>query len=447
MNSIEILAIIFSLLIFIRSLQNGVNLRKSIKWLTLISRANQKAITKFIVCIPVLNEQDTIVHTVKNFFDQKYPKNLIDIYIVTTEKEERVKGELSTGDIVRAYRDSLDGQDKRRLHIVHYPHKNGVMSHQINYLAEQLRQKMNDNAYFSIYNADSNIKKDVFMKVDAIIQKVATNKPTLLQQSAVYQYEGGGGFAGRIAEGAGLHQSLWTLTHEIPRLLRQSKRVSKLGASNDLFKILLNSRIAHCVGHGLFVRGSYYIDHPLSEDVLNEDLPYGLMACSLREPIYSIPSLELASTPSKLENVYKQKSVWFNPFFEFLGYGTTLEARGSYKSKRELWFLVFQAYVPLTIWLLHGFIILGGLVFSILAGWLYLIIWFSGFSAYWFIPALYVTRKRKWIANGGNNTYISILAGSMYVMSHSIGPILAVFRWIPAFVKGVKPNKPKTETI
>lgn len=446
MSIMELLAILFSLLILIRSLQNGVNLRKSIKWLTSGTLLNQKPSTKFIVCIPVLDEQDTIVRTVKNFLNQNYPKELINIYVVTTEKEEWLKGKLSTGDIVKAYKRSLGDQDKKRLHIIHYPHKNGIMSHQINYLAHHLRQEMNDDVYFSIYNADSNINDDVFIKVDFIIDN-AHNKPTLLQQSAIYQYGGKSSFVGRIAEGAGLHQSLWTLMHEIPRLLRQSEGISALGDSNDILKILQNSRTAHCVGHGLFVRGSYYAKHPLSEDVLNEDLPYGLMACALREPINSIPSLELASTPSKLANVYKQKSVWFNPFFELYSYGKTLETKGLYKSKHELWFLIFQAYIPLVIWLSHSFVVVGGLIFSVLAGWLYVCIWFMAFSAYWFMPALYVTRKRLGVVNGGNNTFVSIFAGSVYAMSHSIGPIWSILRWIPASVKGVKPNKPKTDTI
>lgn len=446
MSIVELLAILFSALILVRSLQNGVNLRKSIKWLTQTLPVNQRPSTKYIICIPVLNEQDTIVRTIKGFLNQKYPKNLTDIYVVTTAKEKKLKTKLSTSDVVKNYRNSLDSEDKRRLHVLHYPHKNGLMSHQINYLAHHLGKEMSDDVYFSIYNADSDINDDVFMKVDAII-KGAINKPTLLQQSAIYQYRGKGGFLGRIAEGAGLHQSLWTLTHEVPRLLRQSAGVSMLGDDVDAMKILLNSRVAHCVGHGLFVRGSYYVKHPFSEDVLNEDLPYGLMACALREPIYSVPSLELASTPSKLANVYKQKSVWFNPFFEFVSYGKMLESRGIYRSRRELWLLVFQAYIPLFIWLSHSFIIVGGLVASVLAGWFYVYFWFMAFSAYWFMPALYITNKRKVMANGGTTTYISIFAGSLYAISHSIGPILSIFRWIPASFRGIKPHKPKTETI
>lgn len=445
MSIIELLAILLSALILVRSLQNVVNLRKSIKWLTQTLPVNQRPSTKYIICIPVLNEQDTIVRTIKGFLNQKYPKNLIDIYVVTTAKEKKLKTKLSTGDVVKNYRNTLDNEDKRRLHSLHYPHENGLMSHQINYLAHHLGKEMSDDVYFSIYNADSDINDDVFMKVDAIIRG-AINKPTLLQQSAIYQYGGRGGFLGRMAEGAGLHQSLWTLTHEIPRLLRQSAGVSVLGDDVDVVTILLNSRVAHCVGHGLFVKSSYYVQHPFSEDVLNEDLPYGLMACALREPIYSVPSLELASTPSKLASVYRQKSVWFNPFFEFVSYGKMLESKGIYRSRRELWFLVFQAYIPLFIWLSHSFIIVGGLFASVLAGWFYVCLWFVAFSAYWFVPALYITNKRKEMTNGGSNTYVSIFAGSFYAVSHSIGPILSIFRWIPAFIWGIKPNKPKTET-
>ena len=445
MSFMEAVALLISALIIIRSLLNADGLRKSVKWLSQ-SVPTQKPSTRLVVCIPVLNEQYTIMPTLDRFIKQKYPKKLLTIYIVTTEKEKKVTGKPSTREVIERYRHGLNEQDKKRLHVIHYPHKSGIMSHQINYLAQHIKQEMGDDAYFAIYNADSNINNDVFLKADYIISKTA-KKPTLLQQSAVYQYNGGVDLSGRIAEGAGLHQSIWTLTHEIPRLLRQSKGVNSLGESLSLRKILRNSRVAHCVGHGLFVRGSFYIQHPLSEDVLNEDLPYGLMACALRETIHSIPSLELASTPSRLVSVYKQKSVWFNPFFEFLGYKKTLEIKGLFRSRRELNFLVFQAYTPLFIWLFHSVVILGGFMLSFLSGLLYLSIWFLAFSAYWFIPALYVTKKRRDLQNGGRNSYVSILAGSIYALSHSLGPILSIFRWIPAAAKGLKPDKPKTEAV
>lgn len=449
MKNTASISLILSALIFARSVYNLVNFRKSIVWLRTKVIASKKPNTRFIVCIPVLNEQKTIIPTLNIFLNQRYPNNQLVIYVATTSKEQSYDRKLTTKQIVERYRKLLPIHQRSQIQIINYPSKDGRMAHQINYVADALRKDLKEkNTYFVIYNADSNILDNTFFIVDAMASKLKSKigkSPNIFQQSAVYQYKSSNNTQRYIAEGAGLHQTLWTLMHEIPSLLLQSSKVTRLNEDSSLIKIIKDSRLVHCVGHGLFIKGDYYLKHPLPQDILNEDLPYGLMVCALREPVYSIPSLELASTPSKLRNVYRQKSVWFNPFFEFYSYARLLRKNRIYQSKAELNYLLIKAYARLSIWLLHSSVILGGLVVSLFAGLLYTVIWFIAFGLYWLIPALYMTRVRQEIQNGGSNTYLSVIAGSFYALTHSIGPIWALGRWIRAKIRGVRPSKPKTD--
>ncbi len=436
-------SLILSLVIALRAIQNLKNLSRSLRWLQRKVDINDKSRTKFFICIPALDEQDTIIDTINSFIAQSYSKNLVSIYIVTTAREKIYKKKITTKHTVEQYLKTLSKDDAGRVHILHYPDKNGRMAHQINYAAEHLTTELQQkDSYFVIYNADSQIHGNTLKLANDVIVG-APKPPTILQQSAVYKYSGKSVFA----EGAGLHQTLWTLVHEIPKLLSQSSRVLRLEKSHvTMIQLLKYSRIAHCVGHGLFVRGDYYQSHPLPQDLLNEDMPYGLQACALHEPIYSIPSLELASTPAKLVSVYRQKSVWFNPFFEFLDYGKSLIRQNVCFSKSEVWWLLLQAYIPLIIWLVHSIVLMGGLIVSILSGWEYIIVWLIAFALYWLLPSFVVTKKRHGLANGGFNTYTSILAGIPYVLTHSMGPFISVWRWFIAGAHNRLPDKPKTET-
>ncbi len=443
-----IFSLFLSILIFLRSIQNLINLGRSLNWLSLKPQYPKiNKFSRFIVCIPVLDEQKVIQSTLKKFFNQDYPLSKYSLYVVTTNKESHEKNKKSTAEVVEEYRKSLSPEKAVQLSIVNYPKKDGRMSHQINYLAKKLRKDLaQKNTYFVIYNADSNILPNTFSGVNEQIKSSnqrTTRMPKLLQQSAFYQISNKSLYG---AEGAGLHQTLWTLMHEIPKLRRQSSGFEKLGDSKNILSMLLHSRITHCVGHGLYIYGSYYLKHPFSDSVLNEDLPYGLQACSIREPILPIQSLELASTPNRLSAVYKQKSVWFNPFFEFLSFGKELEHKRMYKSKFELKYLIMQAYAPLFIWLIHSFVLLGGLITGIIAGWLYTIVWFGTVLLYWFIPALIITIYRKRLDNGGANSLLAIISGVPYVLTHSIGPLWSVIRWTRAHLYNIIPDKPKTES-
>lgn len=449
MNGVALVWLAILLVIFVRSLMDLASISSNVLWL----KKGRKVLsadrsTRFVICIPALYEQDIIVDTLDRILSLDYPKTQVDIYVVTTSKEQGQKNSPTTNEVVEKYRSLLPGDDKTRLHILNYPKADGRMAHQINFAATRAADFLKeDNCYFVVYNADSIIKPDALVVVNETIHDIRKHKkryPRILQQSAVYSYDfNGRWFESSIAKGAAMHQSRWTLTHELTRLRKQSQNIEKLRGNSPLNSIMY-AKIAHCVGHGLFVQGLYYLKNPLPTDILNEDLPYGLMQCALRNEIYPLPTLELATSPTRLMNLYRQKTVWFNPFFEFHTCIKNLLATGGYKSVFEVYLLGIQAYTTMIIWLLHSAFWNIGLVLSAVLGWQYLLFWAAAFVCYWVIPSIiyhvYVRGQEIYSCF----SISSLLLGSLYVLSHSTGPILCSVQWVRASVMGIRPTKPKT---
>ncbi len=299
----------------IRSIHNIIKIINSVEWLIRKEKSKPQnfdfVTNKFIVCIPALDEQIMVKKTLNYFIKQKYPKNMLEIYVVTTSKEKEVANKKSTNEIVKEYIKKLK-KNNFKVELMNYPRKDGIMADQINFLAENLKTILSKpNTYFAIYNGDSKISPNNFLSINKEINLIKNShrEPKILQQSSFYQHNKtkNKNFLELMAEGAGLHQTLWTLSHEIPKIKKQCRNIEKVKKHN-LLSVLRHSKYTHCVGHGLFIKGNYYLKNYLDNSVLNEDVPYGLSACFKKTPIYPLPIIELALTPAKIVNTYRQKA-------------------------------------------------------------------------------------------------------------------------------------------
>jgi hypothetical protein len=438
------------ILIYLRSINNLFHLISNLVWIrrsSNVAKIDQPK-TNFVVCIPAYKEESVILKTINHFLSLDYPADRLHIVIVTTQKEG--SDNQGTAGVLKDYFAKANSRTRERLTLLHYPRKDGLMAHQINYAAKQLSSVLG-NSYFAVYNADSLPDKQTFRYVDGTIKAYETRfgvLPAILQQSAVFDVArtpAQGTLSYLLGTGAAMHQTLWTLIHEISRLRIQSSRIPKLKKEPSLVNSLLYSRYAHSVGHGLFVHGAYYKTHQLPENVLNEDMPYGLLQSSLRTAISPLPVLEIAASPSRIKNVFKQKSVWYNPFFEYRTSLALILKHKQYVSKFEAVFLTIQAQISLLIWLFHSFILLSTLVLSILLGPLFITLWIGCLVLYWFVPAfitiIFLRNQRVPI----RTSFASILVGTLYVCTHSLGPVIAVARWMIATLRHQRPLKTKTE--
>lgn len=437
--------------LLIRSYSDIVSLVRNIWWLSEYAKRihnTSRPSTRFVVCIPALYEQKIITATLDKMLAIHYPKDLVDIYVVTTSREEKHGQELTTNELLQEYRKTLPEGDRQRLYIIDLPNKKGRMAHQINYAAKLASSTLqDDSAYFVIYNADSDINPETFQVAHDTIENIRhakTQPPLLLQQSAIYTHSTTSSWIeSSITKGAAMHQSRWTLVHELTRLRNQSRHINMLNGTSVINSIR-HARVAHCVGHGLFVQGRHYLENPLPIDTLNEDLPYGLIQSVKRHSIYPIPILELASSPSRIINLYKQKTVWFNPFFEFYGCAKKILANGTYSNKFEVYFLTMQAWISMAIWLIHSFMWAAGLALSIALGWRYILIWLLIFALYWIIPGLLYHMYTRRAGLYSCLSLSSLLLGSLYVLTHSTGPIICCYKWAKASITGMQIDKPKT---
>lgn len=438
-------------LLAIRTVWDLMMLHSNIRWLDKGARTHvAPPAARFVICIPALYEQEVITKTLDRMLSIDYPRELVEIYVVTTQKEQKHKGTLTTNEVVKKYKKLLPENTQKHLHILNYPDSSGRMAHQINYAAKKAARFLNqENCYFVVYNADSLIRPDIFSVAnDKIVEIYRQRKmhPKILQQSAIYFCESKPkGIGGLIAQGAAIHQSRWTLTHELNKLRKQTKNIRRLRASP--LNSIMFAKIGHCVGHGLFVKGSHFLKFPLPTALLNEDLPYGLMQCALRNEINPIASLELAASPIQLHNVYRQKSVWFNPFFEFYKYTRYILKSRAYINRFEVYILTVRAYATMLVWLLHSFMWGLGLALASLSGWQMVALWLLILTLYWVVPGIvygsYVKKHKLRHAF----SIPALILGTIYVLTHSYGPILGVIRWVKAAITHTRPDKPKTVNI
>jgi hypothetical protein len=201
----------------------------------------------------------------------------------------------------------------------HHPDPQAGMVQQINLAARAETARLTAvgieqaRLWIAVYNADSRPDPPTLPAAAAIIGRgQRLGRPVqVVQQSALFtanlpSLPGGG--RGAFLTGAALLQSRWTLAREIPRLSRQARQAGSRWWP----------RLAHCVGHGLFVNAAALATlGGLPETTMNEDLAFGYLACAAGIPIYPLPLLEWADAPETVTGSIRQARQWFWSYVEY----------------------------------------------------------------------------------------------------------------------------------
>lgn len=190
----------------------------------------------------------------------------------------------------------------------HLPDPRGTMADQVNHAAASELDRLTRaginpaQVWLAVYNADSEPSPATLPALAGLLD--AHPDAQIVQQPAVFTRSLGAGLA---ADGAALLQSRWTLAREIPRLRRQAAHARATSARGRLVPPL-----AHCVGHGLFIRADVFARlGGLPTATMNEDLAFGFLACAAGVPIDPLPVLELADSPVTVAGVIRQARQWF----------------------------------------------------------------------------------------------------------------------------------------
>ena len=254
--------------------------------------------------IPVLNEQRIIKETYYHFRNLVMDFDNVYIIFVTTEKE--ANSDKKTFDIIF---DLLNKDDQQKIFVINYPHKSGVMAHQLNYAIEKLREKMGtDDFWIGVYNADSRINTDTINYVIKRINSIKCEKFCMQQYSWYYcnkEKQKG------IMQSCALWQTRWSITFEMARVLIQN-HFSRLVMPRFL-KIHLE-KMNYIIGHGFFINAKLL--HWLGgfpQNTINEDACLGyLINCN---------DIRMSESPDKMNVYLNQQDTWYNgPIYAFKYY-------------------------------------------------------------------------------------------------------------------------------
>lgn len=364
-------------------------------------------------------------------------------YLVVLKKVKNIYKQLpTTFDLATKEAEIINARLKSKLiTVMNYPYSQGVMSHQINYVVRKFaKNKQNTNSIFAVYNADSRPNPNTLRHVTFALKEFEEEtdiKPNIVQQSSLFTLNYNKyptTFTGYSLKAAALFQTKWTLVRELTRFRSQSHSV--LIYKDNFISKLFNTKISHCVGHGLFVRFGVLKNECFPTETINEDLPFGFYQCCKGEPILPLPILENSETPDTLKSLMNQKRFWFTPYIQYLNCRDRVLRLKKYRSRLEVEILTAQAELTGLIWLLQSFVLFMPLIIGLYLHSLSIIImWIIGMLLYWFVPIglIYANLSRleniagKSISKINLIDYILTSFSGLYILfTHSIGPILCV---------------------
>lgn len=326
--------------------------------------------------------------------------------------------------------------------LLHFPNKDGLMAHQLNYACEDLLKDHDpQNTFILIYNADSSVGPDV---LDVFIREIQNGETVIFQPSlflANYQ-DFPSNFRGWILKCIALAQSRWTLIHEIPRIRAQYKQ--------DLHTIYES---AHLVGHGTCVR----LDTLMSVgrfpvQFLNEDLALGYFLALKGERISIVTILENAESPSSILSVINQYTTWFYGAMDYVSYYKhAVQVLSLPKFKALIWAGVNTVRAGIWLlapWIWMSLILIPLLQLTPLLSFISMLTFlFYTIYVYWLIARFvshnpYVLGKKTFPVHVENGM---IFATPVAYVIWGIGPTRSLMQKFFMFIFGKKIEKKKTE--
>ncbi len=392
------------------------------------SKLSKNSKTKFYILIPVLREQKRIIATLE-YFVKHFRRENIKIIVITTQKEfsKKFNGE-STQKLVESF--IKNNKYSGYIKVINYPDAKGKMAHQLNYAIDKIKE----DSYIAIYNADSRPHFNTFDYVSRSVQK---NESEIFQQPAVFtkNYNDLNPFLKISA----ILQSRWTFAHEIARLLRQS-------ISNNVF--FRKYAYAHVVGHGLIIKKSVLESvGKFPTGTMTEDLFLGFLLRSKRYRIFAIPFLEYADSPETVRGSWNQKYIWFwGPMknISYLQYVAKNKKQLGIESLISPLLFTLEGLLSALAWLISGPLVLMLLASPLITTDLILIT-ISYLVIFIYGPLQYLI----FFWNYNNKNYLEmvyiLLLSVPVIIFNSIPPYLSIFNELRSKIDKSEIHKPKTD--
>lgn len=306
----------------------------------------------------------------------------------------------STIDLVKEQVSVINGQAGVPLYThLHYPGSSGDMNQQLEYALQQLPHYIvaqdidRERAYIAIYNADSRPHADTLHTVARLCESYFeqhSSYPPALQQSAIFLENVnrlGSKVSSLLLQAAAILQTRWVLSHEIPRLRRQSYSAVQFKQHRlGIFQRFSGAEFALCVGHGLFLRYDQAEQLGLfSINAVCDDLLWSLHLCIQHIPILPVPVLESAETPSAIKSLLIQRRSWFLGYTEYPQARKALVQSGN-SNKLTLELVTWHALLRAFMWMLLSPSIFVAFMLPIVArSWVEFLITLTVYTVYGFL--------------------------------------------------------------
>ncbi len=402
------------------------------------------------ILIPVLREQDIIENTIMNFCKIEHDKFTIKVVIISSEKEIANTGsqsKMSTEEmVIQSTKDGRLSKFKENILVIRDPNIRGNMATQLNYALQTISNFAPANTFYLVYNADSIITKCTFDKLADLICR-HPGKEFAFQQPCAFVKDMNPS-SNNFTNAMSLYQSWYCLGHE-------SRLIRNYSSRSEKWFGLKNGKLSVVVGHGSGMTiGINKSNGGYPSDLLTEDLTFGFILSTKNIPILSLQAMEIADVPSQFSVFIRQKSVWF---WNFLGYGSCYRKMSQQGySKPKILSLLIQGIGAGAYWALDTFFILIPLVISIyFASYIGIGLSIIGFLVFYTIPQ-YILFKRlpgilehQGFEENANNIrklcFLNIYPTLCLIsLTNSVGPWIAVTKWIKYLSTGRLPTKYKT---
>lgn len=404
---------------------------------------HKKFTINFIEKIPFLvkiKSKSYFIEETSGFFYKSYAIKVFDKLKKVSDKEKFLIERYTNKPYTR---DLLKKKLKKNMSIINYPYTKGVMSHQLNYACKKLSEKYKtEDVFISVYNADSVIDSDYVNILNQLIPR-----DNVIQQSAIFLNNfphASKTFREGFLKGNGLLQTRWTLAHEIPHIYRQE--------NGKLLSFLESGSV---VGHGVCINLKLLLNTGgFPTQFVNEDLPLGFLLRLQGEHISLYPKLENANTPITIKAVFEQYKTWFYGvlYYPKYLYFFLTQKKSTYKQKVLSIFWTFKAIFRGFIWLflsitwLYLFVypvITHNFIFFILS--IFTFIFYSSIS---WILVVYCINKNNNLISSYKPIYlngIDLLSTFLVYLTHSLGPIFAIYEILKSLINNKEIVKKKTE--
>lgn len=383
--------------------------------------------------IPVLNEQRIIKETYYHFRNLVIDFDNVYTIFVTTEKEKN-SGK-KTFDIIV---DLLNVDVQQKMFVINYPHKSGVMAHQLNYAIEKLREQMGTNDFWiGVYNADSRINTDTINYVLKRTNNTKCDKFCMQQYSWYYcnkEKQKG------VMPSCALWQTRWSITFEMARVLIQNY-FSRLPLPKFL-RIHLE-KMNYIIGHGFFINAkTLHLLGGFPQNTINEDACLGYLINCNDIKIYPIPVLEMAESPDKINVYLNQQDTWYNgPVYAFEYY--RLYKKKENCDKYRCFLFAFKLFLHAIYWIAAPLILYFACMFMIdsvekIIIWLIIIFLHMPFTN--FIVHCFAKKHKKHMDFSVPRASVACIP---FYFIHCLGPLKNIWKQLKG--RNTIDNKYKTE--